>query len=185
MQRLIRTHKKRLEKFGDIDVEEIEVKGRTGSTKKKLYYLNEQQSYLFITFLKNTEDVLDFKELLIKEFFEMKKALNDKKISNQHNSYIYQLERENTELRRAINRLSLKPTYNEELKKLQDDNKDLKRTLIDFSNRYHSIVLEAEDKVKAIKSELTKMTNCFQQLPNLANDGKNLNTDTMAKHSHW
>jgi len=85
--------------------------------------------------------------------------VNKKATQTQHNPYIYQLERENTELRRAINRLSLKPTYNEELKKLQDDNKALKRTLIDFSNRYHTIVLEAEDKVQAIKSELTKMTN--------------------------
>jgi len=69
--------------------------------------------------------------------------------------------------------------------KLIAENKALKRTLIDFSNRYHTIVLEAEDKVQAIKSELTKMTNCFQLLPNLANDGKNLNTETMAKHSYW
>ena len=43
----------------------------------------------------------------------------------------------------------------------------------------------AEDEIKAIKTEIEKMTNAFQMLPNMANDGKNLNTDTVAKHSYW
>lgn len=69
--------------------------------------------------------------------------------------------------------------------KLQCENKRLKHTLIDFSNRYHTIVLEADNQIEAMRSEIEKMTNCFQLLPNLANDGKNLNTDTVAKHSYW
>ncbi len=112
MQRLIRKHSGRLEKFGPIEFEEIEVKGKTGLTKKKLYYLNEQQSYLFITFLKNTPAVVDFKERLIKEFFEMKKKLNEKPALKQPDPYIYQLERENIELKRTINRLTKNDSTN-------------------------------------------------------------------------
>jgi len=69
--------------------------------------------------------------------------------------------------------------------KLQNQNKLLKQTLIRFKDRYHTVVSEADDKVKAIRGELEKMTNAFQQLPNLANDGKNLNTDTLSKHQYW
>jgi len=68
---------------------------------------------------------------------------------------------------------------------LRRENKNLKNVLINFSNRYHSVVLEADDKVQAIKGELMKMTNSFQTLPNLVNDGNNLNTETVAKHSYW
>jgi len=102
-----------------------------------------------------------------------------------NDTYIYQLERENIELRRAINRLSINPIHNEKIKELQYENTMLKKVLINFSNRYHSIVLQSDNKIEAIKDELTKMTNRFQLLPNIANDGKNLNTETMAQHSYW
>lgn len=38
----------------------------------KEYILNEQQATLLITFLKNTEQVVNFKENLVKAFFEMR-----------------------------------------------------------------------------------------------------------------
>jgi len=69
--------------------------------------------------------------------------------------------------------------------KLRRDNIALQRALISFSDRYHSIVLEADNKVEAVRSEIEKMTNRFQLLPNLKNDGKNLNTDTKAGHIYW
>ena len=75
--------------------------------------------------------------------------------------------------------------YQNENAKLRRDNANLQRALISFSDRYHSIVLEADNKVEAIRGELEKMTNRFQLLPNLKNDGKNLNTDTKAGHSYW
>jgi phage regulator Rha-like protein len=73
IQRLIRTHKESLEKFGKVEftIEKI-VNSKNKVNSKKLYYLNEQQSYLFMTFLKNTPIVVSFKEQLIKEFFELR-----------------------------------------------------------------------------------------------------------------
>jgi len=73
----------------------------------------------------------------------------------------------------------------EEFKNIQFENKRLKRTLIHFKDNYHNVVQKADNQVEAIRVELEKMTNVFQQLPNVANDGKNLNTDTVAKHSYW
>ncbi len=102
----------------------------------------------------------------------------------ENTPYIHQLERENIELRRSINRLSLK-SHSEEFKKIEFENKRLKQTLIDFKNRYHTIVQKADNQIEAMRAELEKMTNVFQMLPSLANDGKNLNTDTVAKHSYW
>ena len=77
IQRLIRTHKESLEKFGTIEFETVDVKNsKNRVNSKKIYYLNEQQSYLFMTFLKNTEIVKKFKIALIKEFFKMKDSLH-------------------------------------------------------------------------------------------------------------
>lgn len=69
--------------------------------------------------------------------------------------------------------------------KLEVDNRNLKRALIQFSDRYNKIVQNADNQIEAMRKELLAMTNVFQQLPSLANDGKNLNTDTEAGHSHW
>jgi len=151
---------------------------------EKTYFLNEQQATLLFTYLRNNEIVRAFKIQLVKAFYKMKEELYQKQI-NKNNPYIYQLERENIELRRTINRLSLQPTQSDETKKLQSENRSLKQALIDFSNRYNSIVLKADNTIEVMRDELRKMTNRFQTLPNLANDGKNLNTETQARHNYW
>jgi len=110
LQRLIRSHKTDLEKFGTLEYDEQKVTAGAGYTKKKLYYLNEQQSYLFITFLKNTQVVKQFKIALIDEFFKMKYS----QVSTD-----YQLQRENIELKRTLNRL----LYNtEDINRLKQEN---------------------------------------------------------------
>lgn len=43
--------------------------------KLKVFLLTEQQATLLITFLKNTSRVADFKEELVKQFFEMRQQL--------------------------------------------------------------------------------------------------------------
>lgn len=50
--------------------------GRT----KKVYWLNEQQATLLITFLKNTEQVASFKEELVRQFFAMKRELMQRQL---------------------------------------------------------------------------------------------------------
>lgn len=47
---------------------------------EKLYRLNEQQATLLITFLKNTKQVANFKENLVKAFFEMRDEVAEFKL---------------------------------------------------------------------------------------------------------
>lgn len=83
IQRLIRKHKDKLEVFGQLDYDEDEsINSKNKINIIKHYYLNEKQAYLFMTFLKNTEIIIDFKVTLVEEFFEMKKQLENKS-SNQ------------------------------------------------------------------------------------------------------
>ena len=69
--------------------------------------------------------------------------------------------------------------------KLQYQNKMLKQTLVHIKDKYHNIVQKADNQVEAMRVELKKMTNVFQQLPCIANDGKNLNIDTESHHKYW
>lgn len=74
IQEHIRKRKDRLERYGIIAFEMRKLNGR--GRPEKLYRLNEQQATLLITFLKNTEQVANFKENLVKAFFEMREELS-------------------------------------------------------------------------------------------------------------
>lgn len=73
IQEHIRKRKDRLERYRIIAFEMRKLNGR--GRPEKLYRLNEQQATLLITFLKNTEQVANFKENLVKAFFEMRDEL--------------------------------------------------------------------------------------------------------------
>ena len=57
---LIEKHMKSLERFGKVSFEMTPLKGSTTGQSVKVYYLNEEQATLLITFLKNTEPVVKF-----------------------------------------------------------------------------------------------------------------------------
>lgn len=78
VKRLIRNHKKRLERFESVGFEI-----RAGSAHKKTYHLNEPQATLLITFLDNTEVVADFKEELVAQFYAMRDLLRQRTIARQ------------------------------------------------------------------------------------------------------
>ena len=68
---LVKKYKKRLENISTLEVALQKSAGRPTS----FYFLNEQQTVFLVTLMKNSEVVLDFKDMLVKEFFRMKKAL--------------------------------------------------------------------------------------------------------------
>lgn len=76
--RLIQQHKGDFEEFGGVrfEIEARETKG--GTQNFKVYYLNEQQATLLLTYLKNTEVVRAFKRELVKQFFAMRSLLREK-----------------------------------------------------------------------------------------------------------
>lgn len=79
VRQLIRTNKKRLEEFGILAFEMRKLKGR--GRPEKIYHLTEQQATLLITFLDNTSKVIEFKVTLVREFYRMRKELNQRQIN--------------------------------------------------------------------------------------------------------
>lgn len=67
--RIIRKNLERFERFGKVG---FKIQAMESGEQSKDYILNEQQATLLITFLKNTEQVANFKENLVKAFFEMR-----------------------------------------------------------------------------------------------------------------
>lgn len=109
IQRLIRKHKDKLEVFGQLDYDEVEsINSKNKINIIKHYYLNEKQAYLFMTFLKNTEIIIDFKVTLVEEFFEMKKQLDNKSSNNDLQKILNQIEIQNQEIQNLKNQLASK-----------------------------------------------------------------------------
>lgn len=103
IQRLIRKHKNKLEVFGQLDYDEVEsINSKNKSNLIKHYYLNEKQAYLFMTFLKNTEIIIDFKVALVEEFFEMKKRLENKSSNTDIQIELSELRQEIKDLKKQL-----------------------------------------------------------------------------------
>ena len=69
----IRKHQARFEQFGTVG---FKSQATDSGQSTKDYILNEQQATLLVTFLKNTEQVANFKTNLVKAFFEMREELS-------------------------------------------------------------------------------------------------------------
>lgn len=69
---LINKHKERLERFGKVT---FKISPSEAGQNVRDYILNEQQATLLVTFLRNTEQVANFKENLVKAFFAMRDEL--------------------------------------------------------------------------------------------------------------
>lgn len=82
VKNLIRSHKKDFEEFGVLHFENAKpLQGSKGGRPQKIYHLNEQQATLLITYLDNTPQVNQFKKNLVREFYRMKKELNQRLIN--------------------------------------------------------------------------------------------------------
>ncbi len=71
IQRLIRNYKQDLECFGKLGFELQKI----AKTNKKIYFLNEQQATLLLTYMKNSESVRNAKKVLVFAFYQMKEKL--------------------------------------------------------------------------------------------------------------
>ena len=71
--RTIRKHQARFERFGKVG---FKIQALKSGQSAKDFILNEQQATLLVTFLKNTDQVANFKENLVKAFFEMREELS-------------------------------------------------------------------------------------------------------------
>ncbi|HDZ5029144.1 TPA: phage regulatory protein [Campylobacter jejuni] len=71
IQRLIRNYKQDLECFGELGFELQKI----AKTNKKIYFLNEQQATLLLTYMKNSESVRNAKKVLVFAFYQMKEKI--------------------------------------------------------------------------------------------------------------
>ncbi|EIQ3509673.1 phage regulatory protein [Campylobacter coli] len=71
IQKLIRNYKQDLECFGELGFELQKI----AKTNKKIYFLNEQQATLLLTYMKNSESVRNAKKVLVFAFYQMKEKL--------------------------------------------------------------------------------------------------------------
>ena len=71
---MITKHQARVERFGTLAFEMRPLPG--GGNPIRVLLLNEQQSTLIMSFMRNTEQVMDFKEALVDGFFKMAQQLS-------------------------------------------------------------------------------------------------------------
>jgi phage regulator Rha-like protein len=78
VQKLIKNHVSSLENFGRVGFEIVPLETKGGVQETKIYYLNEQQSTLLVTFMRNNETVINFKIELVKQFYQMRQIIMQK-----------------------------------------------------------------------------------------------------------
>ncbi|MEZ2742673.1 Rha family transcriptional regulator [Paenalcaligenes hominis] len=76
--RLIRRYLDALEQFGGVRFEIRPFKTAGGKQSREIAMLNEQQAALLISMMRNTDEVVAFKVRLIREFYRMRDALNQR-----------------------------------------------------------------------------------------------------------
>lgn len=71
---LVRTYKTDLEEFGRVAFEMRPFETVGGQQEREIAILNEQQSTLILTYMRNSDIVRQFKKALVKAFYELMKA---------------------------------------------------------------------------------------------------------------
>lgn len=77
---LVRKYKSDLEEFGRVEFEMRPFETDGGIQKQEMALLNEQQTTLLITYMRNNDYVRAFKKRLVAEFFRMRSVLASKKM---------------------------------------------------------------------------------------------------------
>lgn len=70
---LIAKYEERINRFGQVA---FETRAGYNNAQVRVALLNEQQSTLIMSFMRNTERVMDFKEALVKGFYELASTVN-------------------------------------------------------------------------------------------------------------
>lgn len=78
--KLVDRNKSDLEEFGGVGFEIRTLDTKGGKQKQRVALLNEQQTTLLITYMRNNDVVRAFKKRLVSEFYRMRGALANKKL---------------------------------------------------------------------------------------------------------
>ena len=144
---LVKKHIEYFRKFGSIEFSDLKSLKRGRPTK--VYYLNEQQATLLMTFLDNSEIVIEFKVELVKQFYQMRQILLEKQTT------LWQ----NTRLESKMNRLK----ETDEIKALvayakENGSKNADKYYITFSKLANKAVgLDSSQRNHATTSQLNNL----------------------------
>lgn len=83
VQQLVRKHEIHLKEFGRVEFEMRPLITKGGVQNETVYHLNEPQSALLITFMKNTAPVIKFKKVLVREFYRMQSELTKRRMTRE------------------------------------------------------------------------------------------------------
>ncbi len=80
VQKIISKYSSDIEDFGALrfEIRVLEHEHYKGSTREKVYFLNEEQATFVITLLRNSKVVVKFKKELVRQFYAMRKFLIEK-----------------------------------------------------------------------------------------------------------
>lgn len=80
LQKIISKYEKDISDFGALrfEIRVLKHENYKGSTREKIYYLNEEQATFVITLLRNSKVVVKFKKELVRQFYAMRKFLLEK-----------------------------------------------------------------------------------------------------------
>lgn len=75
---IIQKYEEDFKEFGSIRFVDLKSKNPQGGRPEKVYYLNEEQATLLMTYLRNNEVVRKFKKNLVQQFYKMRRFLIEK-----------------------------------------------------------------------------------------------------------
>lgn len=75
---IIQKYEEDFKEFGSIRFVDLKSKNPQGGRPEKVYYLNEEQATLLITYFRNNEVVRKFKKNLVQQFYKMRRFLIEK-----------------------------------------------------------------------------------------------------------
>ncbi len=168
---LISKYKTDMLEFGDLKIDNLKTDNNLfGGKPKIIYYLNEQQATLLMTYLRNNEVVRNFKKQLVKEFYELR--TRQEKLQNELPIHIKQLQHECRKLQKENMRLyrCLEIKVEKEVIKFKPYTLENFRTL---ENQFIAIIIQFKKfrtEYNAMTAELTEAKKEIERLKKLNNE---------------
>lgn len=78
VQQIISKYESDFKEFGQVAFEMRAVKYDRGTNEEKVYFLNEEQATLLMTYMRNSEITRKFKKELVRQFYTMRRFLLEK-----------------------------------------------------------------------------------------------------------
>lgn len=165
VRQLTDKHKGQLERFGILGFENSKLDGR--GRPHKIWHYNEQQATLLITFMRNTDAVVEFKSNLVAAFYSQREELthktialaNIKPVNKSLSEVVHDSWPDNPHMYSTIHNLALKVVTGKNAKQLKTtfDVTDAKEAL-------NSSQLERLERVKELMKQLILNGYSYQDI---------------------